>query len=81
MHLIRHQDQGSIKQPDAIRLSIVRSTSSTSVCHDFEVVDTMKVLVNYAGTFELEHGGKFADGSIKNILDDMLSSEHRTSRK
>lgn len=46
----------------------------------YKFVDTMKVLVNYACTFNLEYDVKFVEVNIKDMLRDKFLSEYPPSR-
>lgn len=43
---------------------------------DSMLTDTMEVLINYAGLFDLEDGVKFAKAPIEDIEDDILLFEY-----
>lgn len=49
------------------------------ICQDSALLETMKVLVNYVHAFELEYGLKLMYTRIKDMMDNMISSEYLLS--
>lgn len=80
MHLIMCLDWVKVKQAEAIKLTKSCNTSSALVRCDSTFIDTMKVMMNYAVVFNLEHGVRFFYASKKDIVDDSLSSENLPTR-
>lgn len=61
MHVLMRPDGVNIKQSEVITLSNTRTTSSSLVCQSLAFVDTMQMLVSYAGALELVGGKSFMD--------------------
>lgn len=62
------------KQPQAIQPSKICSASLAFHFRDSTIIESMKVLVIFVGSFGLEYVVKFDDISMKCIVDDTLLS-------
>lgn len=80
MHNTMRQNGASINKVEAIKLSKVHNMSFAMDQNNSSFFYKMKVLLNYASSFELEYEEGFFGARIKDIVDDKGSSEYLSSR-
>lgn len=62
-----------IQKAERIKLSWSRSTLTVIVRKGTSSVNSVKVIVNYAGTFRLQYGLRFEDARRRDIVSDAVS--------
>lgn len=67
VHLFMRLDGGDIKKAGAIKLWNIYNTFSALPRRDLVLVDIIKLLVSYAGAFDLKYRVKLFNALIKDI--------------